>query len=83
MMTPACASFTEKLLMSRGYLPLVAKGGHEALRRLVARADEVAIVVSDYTMPNMGGASVAARIKCLHPSVPVILITGRRFFLKR
>lgn len=73
---PGIRRFYRDLLSSRGYLPLVAKSGNDALRLLSAKEGEVAIVVSDYAMPNMDGASLAARIKRRYPSLPVILVTG-------
>jgi len=68
--------FYRDLLSSRGYAPLVAKDGHDALRLLSASEDEVAIVVSDFMMSDIDGARLAARIKCRYPRVPVILVTG-------
>lgn len=64
------------LLSSLGYVPLVANSGHDALRLLSAREEEIAIVVSDYAMPDIDGASLAAQIKRRHPRLPVILVTG-------
>ncbi len=64
------------LLSSLGYVPLVAKSGRDALRLLSVMEDEVAIVVTDYVMPNMDGVSLAARVKCRYPSLPVLLVTS-------
>lgn len=71
---PGMREFYRDLLNGLGYVPLVAKSGHDALRLLFAREEEVAIVVSDYAMANMDGASLAARIKRHYPSLPVILV---------
>ena len=49
---------------------------NDALRLLTARENEVAIVVSDYVMPNMDGAVLATLIKCRHPRLPVLLFTA-------
>ncbi len=68
--------FYRDLLSSHGYVPLVAKSGHDALRLLSTTEEEVAIVVSDYEMPNMDGARLAVRIKRRYPRLPVILVKG-------
>lgn len=73
---PSVRKFYRDLFRSCGYVPLVVKSGDDALRLLSAREEEVAIVVSDYAMPNMDGASLAARIKHRHPGLPVILVTA-------
>ena len=61
--------FYRDLLSNCGFVTLVAKSGHDALRLLTAWEDEVAVVVSDCAMPNMNGASLAAQIRRRHPSV--------------
>ena len=73
---PGIREFYRALLSSHGYVALIARSGHDALLLLTARANEIAIVVSDYVMPNMDGAVLAALIKRGYPCLPVLLFTA-------
>ena len=42
--------------------------------------EDVAVVVSDYEMPDMTGAQLAAQAKRIRPETVRILLTGRRTF---
>jgi CheY-like chemotaxis protein len=50
-------------------------GGEAALSSLERRKFDV--VVTDLTMPGMGGIELAVRVKELHPDLPVVLMSGR------
>ena len=41
-----------------------------------ARHDEIAAVVVDLTMPDIGGDEVLARVRGLRPGIPVVLMSG-------
>lgn len=43
-------------------------------------AEPVAVLVSDYEMPEMTGAQLAGRVKHLRPETTRILLTGKRTF---
>ena len=62
--------FTEK-----GYFVFLAGDGEEALRFL--GQEKIDLVIADYQMPRMDGKELVGRISKFHPSLPVILITGR------
>ena len=51
-----------------------ASGGAAALAWLAGEAADV--VVTDFKMPQMDGAELAARIHDSRPELPVLLITG-------
>ncbi len=72
---PGMRALYRDLLSSLGYVPLVAKSGRDALRLLSAMEEEVAIVVSDHSMPNLDGVNLAAQIKLRYPGLPVMLVT--------
>lgn len=68
--------FCRDLLSSHGYLPLLATSPLDAVRLLLQNAKEIEIVILDYTMPGVNGASLAAHIKRSYPGLPVILFTA-------
>jgi GAF domain-containing protein len=62
------------LLRAVGAQVAEADGGAGALAHL--REHPVDVVVTDLGMPDMTGWEVAQAVKTLHPSVPVVLVTG-------
>jgi two-component system response regulator AtoC len=62
----------KELVQSRGWEPLVARSGAEALE-LVDRADAV---VTDFSMPEMDGMELLRAIHDRDQSLPVILLTA-------
>ena len=58
----------------RGFLAKVALSGEEAMR--IAAADPPHVMVVDLRLPDVGGLSVMERVKSLHPTVQVIVLTG-------
>lgn len=63
------------MLQESGYAVRVAVGADEAMEALRARKPNV--VLTDVTMPGtMDGVALAREIRKLHPSLPVVLITG-------
>jgi len=67
--------FAAIALESHGYRVTEARNGVEALELLEARPD-IAIVVTDVVMPDMGGATLAGRIRSLRPSLPIVFMSG-------
>jgi CheY-like chemotaxis protein len=53
----------------------LAGDGEEALKLL--GEERINLVIADYQMPRMDGKELVGRINKFHPSLPVILITGR------
>lgn len=64
----------QQILESQGYEVLSAADGRQALRLFAVRP--VALVLLDYKMPGMDGATVAREMKQLKPAVPVIMVTA-------
>jgi len=54
-----------------------ASTGAEALA--ILKAEELALIVLDYLLPDRTGLEVLAEIKATRPSLPVIMITGYGF----
>ncbi|MCX5908227.1 MAG: response regulator [Deltaproteobacteria bacterium] len=61
----------------KGYFVFLAENGEEDLYLLGEK--KIDLVISDYQMPGMDGRELVRRINKFHPSLPVILITGRSF----
>jgi two-component system response regulator AtoC len=70
---PSVRAALKELVASRGWEPLVARSGQEALT-LVDRADAV---VTDFSMPEMDGIELLRHVRERDPSLPVILLTAR------
>jgi len=65
---------TAKLLVRKGYEPLTARSGAEALEAL--RLHPVHVVILDVKMPGMDGNATLREIKRQYPMVEVIMLTG-------
>ncbi len=70
---PTVRAALRELVESRGWEPLVARSGAEALE-LVDRADAV---VTDFSMPEMDGLELLRAVRERDDSLPVILLTAR------
>ena len=66
---------TAEMIRDLGHRVIEAESGADALALL---ADGLApdIVVTDYKMPRMDGAALAARLQAEHPDLPILIITG-------
>jgi CheY-like chemotaxis protein len=69
-------SSTRILLELLGHMVTGVASGEEALERL-ASGLVPAVVLLDMNMPGLGGAETLARLRLLHPDLPVLLSTGR------
>jgi PAS domain S-box-containing protein len=58
------------------YRVLVAANGHEAVQVFGQHADEIALVLSDWVMPSMGGLELVRELAELRPTTGVLLLTG-------
>jgi PAS domain S-box-containing protein len=67
---------TEVLLTAAGHVAIPVHSGEEALAKIEsgARPD---LVILDMNMPGLGGAGTLPRLRALHPTLPVLLATGR------
>ena len=72
---PLVALLTASMLEDLGHDSEVVASGTKALN--VLRSDQtIDAVITDYAMPDMTGAELAAQIRHLRPDMPVILATG-------
>jgi len=66
-------------LETDGHMVVTASGGREgieAFRQAWERQEPFVAVITDLGMPYVNGRQVAAEIKGIAPSVPIILLTG-------
>lgn len=75
---PGTRGFYETLFGRYGYGVIVASSGHQALELFHAKVTDIDAVISDYHMPGMNGAELAAVLKRCDATLPVIMITGRQ-----
>lgn len=60
------------MLMTNGYRVVAANNGHDAIG--IFADNEVDLVLSDYTMPQMNGDQLVIRLKEMASHVPMILL---------
>jgi len=65
-----------RALQRRGYKVLMAATGTDGLEQYLAHAAEIALVVFDMQMPQMGGGALLARLKALNPRLKTIASSG-------
>lgn len=73
---PTARDAVANTLQSLGYRVLVATNGQEALSVFEQHVDEIALVLSDIVMPEIGGAELFRILKQEHPAVKIIAMTG-------
>ena len=73
---PTVRELSGELIEALGYRPLIARNGIEALEVLATAEDEIHLVLSDVTMPTMGGVELAVEMDRRNPSIPVVLMSG-------
>ncbi len=66
---------TVEMLTDLGHLVIPAASATEALD-ILAHASLPDLVISDYLMPGMNGAELAAEIRRRYPNLPILLATG-------
>jgi signal transduction histidine kinase len=62
------------ILRAKGYLPVSAKDGREALAACEREAVDVALI--DLVLPDLPGLEVLKRLKAARPSLEAIILTG-------
>jgi two-component system cell cycle sensor histidine kinase/response regulator CckA len=68
--------FTRKALERAGFVVVLAADGRAGVDAFKAEPDRFSFVVSDLTMPKLGGAEVYRELRTLRPGVKVILTSG-------
>jgi signal transduction histidine kinase len=73
---PVLRRVMERVLAGRGYRVLTASTGGEALSRLLAHKDELALVVTDQMMPGFSGADLYREARANGLTVPFLVTSG-------
>jgi PAS domain S-box-containing protein len=73
---PALAAIGQRMLGQLGYDVVAKTSSIEALETFRSQPDQFDLVVTDFTMPGMTGASLATEVLSIRPDIPVILCTG-------
>ncbi len=63
-------------LVSFGFTVLQARDGVEALEIFGKQRDEISCLLSDLTMPRMGGWETISALRALRHDLPVVLVSG-------
>jgi CheY-like chemotaxis protein len=66
-----------RILADAGFGVVEAENGASALETARQLDGDLGLVVTDVNMPVMGGLEFAREFRPLHPSVPILFITGR------
>lgn len=66
---------TASMLEDLGHIVIEAYSGDEALG-ILARGEELDLVITDYAMPRMTGLQLAKFIRAERPSLPILMATG-------
>jgi CheY-like chemotaxis protein len=67
---------TKSILERLDYQVLTAPNGREALEMYDRRQDEIALVLTDVTMPDIGGMALAQALHKRNPAIKVVALTG-------
>jgi PAS domain S-box-containing protein len=67
---------TRRMLAGNGYLVFAASSAEDAVRVAAEPEREIDLLLTDMVMPGMLGPEVAARVRAVHPAVPVLFMSG-------
>ena len=74
--SPMVREVTKVILKRLGYQVLTAANGRDALRVYEQHRAEIALVLTDVTMPEMSGIALAQALRDQDPDLKVIALTG-------
>ncbi|MBU0964735.1 MAG: PAS domain S-box protein, partial [Proteobacteria bacterium] len=66
----------QQMLEMLGYRVMGKTDSREAFAYFKEHADEVDLVITDFTMPHMTGIDLAKEIRKIRPELPILLCTG-------
>jgi CheY-like chemotaxis protein len=73
---PMVRSLAARALRNFGYTIIEASDGRQALEVFQRQESDIALVVTDVAMPDMGGRELATRLNELAPELPVLFMSG-------
>jgi two-component system, cell cycle sensor histidine kinase and response regulator CckA len=72
---PMVRGVAERALTRHGYRVVTADNGEEALE-LLAREDEIALLITDVVMPVMDGPTMVREARKTHPNLKILFMSG-------
>jgi two-component system, cell cycle sensor histidine kinase and response regulator CckA len=73
---PAVLFVTSRMLEVKGYRVLQAASGAEALEKIHQHLNAVVLVITDFSMPEMDGPTLAPLLRAISPSLRIIGVSG-------
>jgi nitrogen-specific signal transduction histidine kinase/ActR/RegA family two-component response regulator len=73
---PTVRTVTQSMLERLGYQVLTAPDGQQAITIYEQHAPEIALVLTDLTMPELGGIDLAIALRDRDPALQVVMMTG-------
>jgi CheY-like chemotaxis protein len=73
---PRVLAYLRAVLQCGGFETVEASNGREALAVLRQGSVKVDVVLSDVSMPVMGGVELAATLRAEFPGLPIVLVSG-------
>ena len=72
---PMVRTVAERALTRHGYTVITAGNGAEALE-ILARGEEIALLISDVVMPEMDGPTMVREARLSRPDLPILFMSG-------
>jgi two-component system cell cycle sensor histidine kinase/response regulator CckA len=72
---PMVRTVAERALTRHGYKVVTASNGEEALE-VIARGEEIALMISDVVMPGMDGPTTVREARKTRPELPILFMSG-------
>lgn len=66
----------ERILTQFGYRVHAAQSGTEALAQIQNHPGRYSLLMTDYSMPEMTGVELARAVEEIHPTLPIIVLSG-------
>lgn len=73
---PVVLEVSMELLQMLGYRVVTATSGREAVETYARQKDDIALVILDMIMPDMGGGATYDALRGINPDIRVILASG-------
>ncbi len=67
-----------RVLTQLGYQVAACPNGNDAYQYVQDVDGAIDLIITDYDMPEMTGYQLAEKIAVMHPTIPVIIVTGRK-----
>src|SRR3954452_6373170 len=76
---PVVLRIMAKHLKKRGNTVVAADKPLHALKFAEQRGSDIRIVIRDVVMPEMDGCELGARVRAIHPDIPILFVSGQDY----